>query len=167
MIDSILDNDYFNSFENEEGDKNLIFKKDRNISSSIAHKALNELTDCLNTWAKGNKNTIKEATPLEKAIKRGKAIIEELKEIQKIIQKRIVHYQKDKEKYNLDKEETENINSDIGIFKENLEYIKNMINDISKDLLTIKELDLTKDKIEKLEEDWEKLIDIAKTYSPS
>jgi seryl-tRNA synthetase len=125
------------------------------------------LTDCLNTWVEDNKNTINKATPLEKAIKRGKSVIEELKEIQKIIQKRIVQYQKDKKKYNLDKEETENINSDIVIFKENLEYIKNMINDISKDLLTINELNLTRDKIEKLEEEWEKLINIAKTYSPS
>jgi len=163
-----LNNDYFNFFVEEEADKGIPFKKDRNISYSIGQKALEECLVLEKPEIKTitKKENIKEE-PFEISLKKWKEIIKELTIIQNKLQKMIFEYNKEKQNNSLTNELIVDIDINIKDLKEISNEIEDMINEIFEDMIAINWTIPIISELFKVEKKRKEMLITARNYSPS
>ncbi len=161
MIDQMLNNDYFNSFENEKLEKTLVFKKNRNISSSIAHNFLKEIEKVNQT-----PNIEKADQKREELISKAQETKEGLETIYNVINEYIWNL-KSWLKIEISKSWNNiiNLNENIREVSLNKDSISQMIEEIQKNIKTIhNDPDIRNEELEKMEEERENYLNRAKDY---
>jgi chromosome segregation ATPase len=159
MINSILNNDCFNFSENEEEEKNYVFKKDRNISNSIAHSFLQKTEEI----EKANQTTDQE---IDELISKAQETKEELETIYNIINEHIWNL-KNRLKSEINKSWNNiiSLNENIRKISLNKDSINQMIVEIDENIKTINnDPDIRNEELEKMEEERKICLNRAKDY---
>lgn len=170
MIDQTLNNDYFNSLENEKLEKTLVFKKDRNISNSIAHNFLQKTKEIEKanqvTNIKKTKKIEKNDQKIEELISKAQETKEELETIYNIINEYIWNL-KIRLKIEISKSWNNimNLNENIRETSLNKDSISQMIGEIEENIKTIhNDPDIRNEELEKMEKERENYLNRAKDY---